>query len=206
VGKLDAGRLPQLVRKESAEPNNYSNSGSPAVVSSTQTKLIPCPECGHLLGEEILPLHLKSCHSPENDILALPIPNSRLTFTLLPPGTGQISEVVAYFRKNEKQITQKAGGRAIDWGRLTKIQSLKPIRCYVGTNSFLGYVVFEFKKPGRVVLECPIENNAIYILSGDWREMVSATKSELRQRFPNSYKKIVHTGNWLGRIREALRK
>ncbi len=88
--------------------------------------------------------------------------------------------------------------------RLEKIASLSPVRCYIGKEAWHGYVVFEFKNAGRVVLECPIEGNATYVLSGDWKIMVNHTKAELRQEYANRYTRIVHKGAWLDRIRQAL--
>jgi hypothetical protein len=75
---------------------------------------------------------------------------------------------------------------------LEQIKALKPVRCYIGKDSWLGYVVFEFTHSASVVLECPIEGNATYVLSGDWKAMVGHTKAELRHRFANRYTRIVH--------------
>jgi hypothetical protein len=35
--------------------------------------------------------------------------------------------------------------------------------------------------------------------------MVSYTKGELRERFARRYEKVVHKGDWLARVRQALR-
>lgn len=176
----------------------------PSDLSNDCAKL-PCPECGYNVYAHILPLHIKSCHSPRDDVFSLAIPTSRLTFTLLPPGTWQISQVIEYLNKNQNQISKGAGARALDLSRIRKLQTLKPTRCHVGAKSWLGYVLFEFANSRRVVLECPFEGNATYILSGDWHQMVFATKAELRQRFADRFTKIIHKAGWLNRIRMALR-
>ena len=42
-------------------------------------------------------------------------------------------------------------------------------------------------------------------LSGDWKAMISHSKAEIRQSFRNRYSKVVHKGEWLRRVRDALR-
>jgi hypothetical protein len=69
---------------------------------------------------------------------------------------------------------------------------------------WLGYVLFSFPFTGNVVLECPIEGNATYVLSGNWEALVNHTKHDLREWFPDSYARIFHQGNWLGRVENAL--
>ena len=78
------------------------------------------------------------------------------------------------------------------------------MKCYIGNELWDGYVVFEFGGTKKVVLECPVEGNATYVLSGDWKRMVGHSKAYLRQEFPNSCTKIVHKGDWLDRIRYSL--
>jgi hypothetical protein len=146
-----------------------------------------------------------SCHPPGNQAKSLHVPTHRLPFVLLPPGTWDIRQVVEHYRKMSHRFPAGLNGREIDRSRLEKIESLSPTRCYIGKESWLGYVVFEFMNSNRVVLECPIEGNATYILSGDWKAMVNHTKAELRREYANRYTKVVHKGCWLDRIRQALR-
>ena len=82
---------------------------------------------------------------------------------------------------------------------------LAPLPCYIGNESWDGYVVFEFRDSNSVVLECPFEGNATYILPADWKIMAGHTKDEIRRIFENRYTKVVHKGDWLSRIREAIR-
>lgn len=149
-------------------------------------------------------VHVANFHQGKGDTRSLEIPIQRLSFVLLPPETWNIGQVVSHYRKLG-QRTGVFGDRRIEWSRLKDIESLKPVRCHVGRDSWHGYVVFEFAGSKRVVLECPIEGNATYVLSGDWKKMVANTKGELRARFAKHYEKIVHKGEWLSRIRWALR-
>jgi hypothetical protein len=150
-------------------------------------------------------LHFTSCHPPADQAKSLQIGTQRLPFVLLPPGTWDIRQVVDHYRKVSHELPAGLNRRHIDWSRLEEIKSLKPVRCYIGKDSWLGYVVFEFTHSACVVLECPIEGNATYILSGDWKAMVGHTKSELRHEFANRYTKVVHKGGWFDRLRAALR-
>jgi hypothetical protein len=156
--------------------------------------------------EECMELHVSNFHQDKGDVRSVQIPTQRLPFVLLPPGTWNIQHVVGHYRNLSDDVN--GGGfrsRSIEWTRLKQIESLRPLRCHVGRDSWLGYVVFEFASFKRVVLECPIEGNATYVLSGDWKRMVSYTKGELRERFARRYEKVVHKGDWLARVRQALR-
>lgn len=115
-----------------------------------------------------------------------------------------IDDVIAYYRREAAYFPTGLAGRAIEWHRLTKIKTLKPKECYIGTDSWLGYVVFTFSDTRKVVLECPIEGNATYVLSGDWQSMLRETKQELRKKYPNRYTKVVHKGAWIYRVHNAL--
>src|SRR5882724_5108944 len=55
---------------------------------------------------------------------------------------------------------------------LEQWKKLRPAKCYIGNELWDGYVVFEFGSTKNVVLECPVEGNATYVLSGEWKCMV----------------------------------
>jgi len=133
------------------------------------------------------------------------LPTHRLPFTLLPPGTWDIRQVVEHYHQIARHDVNGWNARDLDPTRLEKIARLRPVRCYVGKDSWTGYVVFEFSHTKQVVLECPIEGNATYVLSGDWRRMVSHTKAEIRRQYARHYIRVVHKGDWQNRIRGALR-
>lgn len=129
------------------------------------------------------------------------IPVAKLSFRLLPPGSWNISHVVDYY-STEAQLW--LGSREIQPERLRKLISLNPARCYVGTELWVGYILFEFTWCKAVVLECPIEGNASYIILGDWKKLAGFTKRELLNRFSRNCTRVVHKGEWLPRVREAL--
>ena len=65
-----------------------------------------------------------------------------------------------------------------------------------------GYAVYTFKRTTKVVLECPFEGNATYILNRNWEREVRHTKQYVRQHY--DYRKIVHKGGWLDRVHDSL--
>jgi hypothetical protein len=83
--------------------------------------------------------------------------------------------------------------------------SLKPELTHMGKKGWLGYAVYEFSYSNQVVLESPIENNATYVLSGDWKKMVSLTKAEIRKEYRDESERIFHIDGWKLRVRQALR-
>jgi hypothetical protein len=129
----------------------------------------------------------------------------RLEFELLPPGKWNVTKVVEHYRRLAQQSNAWTGGREVDYQRLQQIQSLGPTRCWVGKKSWAGYVVFEFPGNDRVILECPLTGNAIYVLPGDWMDLIKLSKAELRGR-TKRFQKIVHRGPWLNRLRAALER
>jgi len=190
-----------------------------------------CPKCGVPVREDRLTRHLSRVHHVE-EFQAPPdqtngvsihdqvrgsladgqqpyqqekdVPVVRLPFELLPPGTWDIEHVISYYHGESGRIQTQFGGRKLDLERLSKLKSLGPTRYYVGTELWVGYVVFEFLPAKRVILDCPFEGNAIYVLSGNWKEMVMHTKLYLRERFPRECIRIFHSGNWLARVKAAL--
>ena len=113
---------------------------------------------------------------------------NRLPFVLLPPGTWDIQQVIDHYRRLAQNLSTDLKGRKIDWSRLEDIKSLRPVGCHIGEDSWLGYVVFEFAGTDHVVLECPIKDNATYILPGDWKDMVGHTKREIRREAAGRYR------------------
>ena len=162
--------------------------------------LIACPKCRASILENFMDAHFASCHSPDEEATPLAVAR-RLPFVLLPPGTWSVEKVLQHYRNVERG---SPATRRIVWSRIVDILSLNPTQWYTGRKSWTGYSVFEFAGTNRVVLECPIENNATYILSRDWRKMVCLTKAEIRKDFADCSRKMV--GNTSKQIVKTLRK
>jgi hypothetical protein len=132
-------------------------------------------------------------------------PTEHLPFELLPPGESLTTDLINRVLNNLSRRSPGGWQASIDPSRLTNLLSLNPSKCYVGTRDWMGYVLFEFEPGEKVVLECPIEGNATYILSGEWRELVGCSKSHLREYYPERTVRVIHKGDWLGRVQQALR-
>jgi len=128
-----------------------------------------------------------------------------LHFEILPPGKRSVEGVIEHYQRQARQYAQWIGPeRKIDPGRLLAMRSLGPLDCYIGKKMWLGYVVFTFAETSKVVLECPLEGNATYVLDGDWKRLVGKSKKDLRRRHARSVTKIVHKGDWVDRIAASL--
>jgi len=185
--------------------------GAPALAEkiektkSSPPRTIRCEKCGRNLSEDFAERHMERCRvqDPEERLAGVLV--RHLPFTLLAPGTWDMRQVVEYYRKAAENRGNGWGNGEFDPSRLEKIASLRPSQCYVGKESWHGYIVFEFANTDRVVLECPIEGNAIYVLSGNWKLMINHTKAELRTEYGHLCMRIVHKGTWLTRIQQTLR-
>jgi hypothetical protein len=128
------------------------------------------------------------------------MPASRLPWRLLPPGELAVERLRIHY----KTLQHRNPHVRYDPERLARALSLGPERCYIGTDEFEGYVVFTFVGTDRVLLECPVYGNAIYVLGPDWRRLSKMSKQELLSGRPHGVDKIVHKGNWFGRAKRAL--
>lgn len=130
-----------------------------------------------------------------------PLPVAKeLAWELLPPGTWTLDDIMKHYRRYEGA----EAGRRVDYNRIRELQKLNPRSCYVGRKGWDGYFVMTFAHSQRVVLDCPMEGNAIYVLPKAWEQLTGLSKHELREQYPRLVVKIVHKAKWLGRVRKAL--
>lgn len=128
------------------------------------------------------------------------VPTVRLPWRPLPPG-----ELSADTLRWHYDSLQRSNPHIrYDPERIQKAFSLRPNRCYVGTDEFEGYVVFTFAHTEKALLECPIFGNAIYVLDADWRHLAKMSKRDLLADRPGEVTKIVHKGDWFGRVKREL--
>jgi len=165
-------------------------------------QVVQCIACRATVFSYALSKHYENCHADEKASLS----DSRVTrlpFELLPAGTLGFREFLENCRSDLRHRDFFAG--KIDWDRIEQIASLKPSRTYVGRRVWFGYAVYEFSFSTRVLLDCPIEGNAAYVLEGNWSELIRHNKAQLREELGSRCTKVVHKGNWVGRIKDALR-
>lgn len=148
--------------------------------------------------------HIANYHSAEAELEQIQRQALKFSFVLLPPGNGGLRDTIERYKKLSRAQTQNLFDADFDWERLETIERFNPIARYVGARLWKGYVVFEFQQSDRVILECPKTGNATYILKGEWRKMVSATKAELRSEYRLFTTRITHTSGWETHVRQAV--
>ena len=128
---------------------------------------------------------------------------SHADWDFLPPGQWGMDQVVAHFEEN-RTVIESQMGQVVDINRLYEMGTLNPSVAIVGKKGWLGYVTFCFNFTDKVVLECPVEGNAIYILyEADWPRLARRTKAQVRKS-RSFWKKVVHKGAWLERVEKHL--
>lgn len=132
----------------------------------------------------------------------------KLPFEIFPNKEWGVEDIISQCNSRVKSMNfSDVSGTVIDVKRIESIGTLNPVDCYLGKNSWSGYVVFTFKKTNNVILECPYEGNATYVIhaADDWKKYIVDSRQYLRENYPKNYTKCVHKGDWLERVEMALR-
>jgi hypothetical protein len=166
---------------------------------------IPCTEgCGIKVFPQAMQTHIKNFHTINRDAPLQHLSATRLPFILLPPGAWEFRKVIEHYGR--RSHPHGFFEQVLDWDRIAQIKSLNGILRYIGSKAWFGYAVYEFANSDLVVLECPVIGNAAYVVSGDWKKMIHLTKAELRTEYSSQCVTVVHKGEWLQRIKRALRE
>jgi hypothetical protein len=132
------------------------------------------------------------------------LPEVVLHWHPLPPGALTDNRILKHYQEIETEFFVKHR-QNVDRERIKKILSLRPDRAYRGPEEFLGYLIYEFKQHKKVILECPIYGNAVYLLYRDsWQSQANHSKQFIRENYPGSWARIFHTENWFARLRLEL--
>lgn len=122
----------------------------------------------------------------------------KIPWKFFPKGEWTVEEIIKSFSKYATQ------NEIVDEKRLRKIVSnLKPSVCYISEDGFNRYIAFCFDWTEKVILECPIYGNAIYIIKENWQEITKLSKWEARQL--SQVTVIRHSDNWFERLKENLK-
>lgn len=120
----------------------------------------------------------------------------RVPWRILAPAGHLLIELQRYCDKRKELLPQ-----GFDEERLKLVLKLakpdEPI--YEGLDSFDGYLVFEYKRANKAVLECGEVGNALFIMNADrWRLLSTLSKAELLDEYIDeivSYTHVTH-GRW----------
>lgn len=177
---------------------------SPEPVAQPDDRVL-CPKnCGNRVLPQFMEKHFISYHSKAQEALVHPSAIDAFPFELLPPGTKELWPMIERELKLSRAHSHSLYGHTTDWNRFRQIKLLDPTKCHLGKKSWTGYVVYEFAYTSRVVLECAIEGNAVYILPSDWKNMIHLSKAGIRKEYEDRCTRVNHTGNWIRRVRKAL--
>jgi hypothetical protein len=121
-----------------------------------------------------------------------------LPWELLPPGQLTREGMLEHYRRLARAYPE----RGYLPERMVKAHSLGPRAWWKGRKGFYGYVVFEFAGTEKVLLECPVYGNAIYVLGSDWQRL--SRKSKGAVLLDDETERIPHAGDWFGRAKWAL--
>ena len=124
----------------------------------------------------------------------------KLPWKFFPKGEWTVDELTKSF---SKYVTQN---ETVDEKRLKKIVSdLNPSVCYISEDGFNRYIAFCFDWTEKVILECPIYGNAIYIIKGDWQKIARMSKWEARYEYSKQVTIIRHNETWFERLKSNLK-
>ena len=128
------------------------------------------------------------------------IPVQRIGWRVLPQGEWTLASIL----NNYSELQRRNPHVRYDLERIHAISRLKPSTCYIGDGEFDGYIVFTFEHTLKVVLECPIHGNAVYVMGGGWQALSRLSKFELLSRHNRLVTRIIHTGDWFQRLKSQL--
>lgn len=128
------------------------------------------------------------------------VPVTEYQWESVPPGENPVDAIARSF----KEWHQRNPRVAYDEDRIEKARSLKPKRGYTGKRKFDGYFIYDFDYTEKMIMECPIYGNAIFVLGPSleperWLQM----KKRQIMEHPEATR-IPHREGWFDKVREEL--
>jgi hypothetical protein len=102
--------------------------------------------------------------------------------------------VYRYYR----EVVSRGRLNGFDQERLDKILALPREDWLKGSAGFYGYIVLRFAHTPKVLMECPVYPNAIYVLDSGEDRLLKMNKQELITS--GEAKRIFHVGDWYQRV------
>jgi hypothetical protein len=121
-----------------------------------------------------------------------------LPFEIAAPGEGTDEHIRGYYREVLRQRRLKGFSQE----RFDKMLALPRSNWQKGTAGKYGYIVLMFAHTEKVLLECPIYGNAIFVLDSGERRLLEMNKQELIAS--DEAKRIIHTGDWYVSVKREL--
>ena len=121
-----------------------------------------------------------------------------LPFEIAASGERTNEHVYAYYR----EVLRRGELAQFDQDRLDKILALPRSGLLKGKAGFYGYIVLQFDYTEKVLLECPVVGNALYVLDSGEERLLRRNKQE--HIASSEAKRIFHTGIWYRRVKKEL--
>lgn len=121
-----------------------------------------------------------------------------LPFEIAAPGERTNEHVYAYYR----EVLRWGQLARFDQDRLDKVLALPRSGLLKGKAGFYGYIVLQFEHTEKVLLECPVVGNALYVLDSGEERLLRRNKQE--HIASDEAKRVFHTGDWYGRVKKEL--
>lgn len=196
---------PKAATNAKRTPTSALAAHNPGINRPQEEERTPCRFCELRIRISDMDRHMATSHTWGEAWTPLGSTH-KLPFELLPPARDGIRNIIERYKKQSRDHHRSLSGEHME--RLEYIDSfcslIGPVEHHIGKKSWKGYVVFVFQHNDRVVLESPQLGNATYLLEGNWREMISATKAELRSEFSHLVERVFHIDSWKDNIRHAL--
>jgi hypothetical protein len=120
-------------------------------------------------------------------------------FEIASPGEQSDEHVRRYYRE---VVGRDRLEGVFSQDRFEKMLALPRSNWQKGKASFYGYIVLMFDHTERVLLECPVEDNAIYLLDSGEDGLLKMNKRQLRES--GEAKRIFHRGDLYQRLKDEL--
>lgn len=124
---------------------------------------------------------------------------STLLWEIAAPGE-RIEDRTVYQYYREALSQGKLDG--FDRERLDKVLALPRRGLLKGKSGFYGYIVLQFTHTEKVLMECPVYANALYVLNSGEERLLRMKKQELIAS--GEARRIFHTGDWYQRVKQEL--
>jgi hypothetical protein len=106
--------------------------------------------------------------------------------------------VYGYFR----DMLSRGEIKEFDPERLDTILSLPWSHRMLGKAGWFGYIILTFNHTEKALMDCPVPNNAVYVLDSAEERLLKMKKPQLRAS--GETRRIYHTEGWFRRVERAL--
>ena len=101
-----------------------------------------------------------------------------------------------------QDVLRQGGLEGLDKERLDMILSLPRSGLLKGRAGWHGYIVLTFDHTEKALMDCPVPDNAVYVLDSCEKRLLKMNEPQLRAS--GEAKRIFHTGDWYQRVKREF--